>query len=152
MVDLISPMLTKKQTRMRDPLTVGLKLAVTLCFLESGDSYTSLQYSFRVSKSVIYRFVHKVCKAIIDIYKHEVLKYPKTPKVWKTVDEVFTKKWNCHNCGGTLDRKHVPIKRPRKGGSPYNKYKKFHIILMAVVDAKYKFLYIDVSAREGVGD
>lgn len=31
MVERISPRLTKKETRMRKPLPVGLKLAVTLC-------------------------------------------------------------------------------------------------------------------------
>lgn len=95
----------------------------------------------------------KVCKAIIDTYKHEVLKCPKTPEEWKTVAEVFTKKWNYHNCGGALDGKHVPIKNPKKGGSLYYNYKKFHsIILMAVADAKYKFLYVDVGAEGGAGD
>ncbi|XP_076030909.1 uncharacterized protein LOC143019095 [Oratosquilla oratoria] len=122
MVDRISPMLTKKQTRMGDPLTVGLKLSVTLRFLASGDSYTSLQYSFRVSKSAICRFLPKVCKAIINTYKHEVLKCPKTSEEWNTVAEVFVKKWNYHNCGGALDGKHAPIKKPKKGGSLYYRH------------------------------
>ncbi|XP_076039004.1 uncharacterized protein LOC143024119 [Oratosquilla oratoria] len=138
---------------MRSPLTVGFKLAVILHFLACGDSYTSLQYSFRVSKSAICIFFPKVRKAIIDTYKHEVLKCPKTPEEWKTVAEVFAKKWNYHNCGGALDGKHVPIKKPKKGGSLYCKYKKFHsIILMAVADAKYKFLYVDIGAEGGAGD
>ncbi|XP_068225009.1 uncharacterized protein [Palaemon carinicauda] len=130
-----------RNTRMRDPLTVGLKLAVTLRFLASGDSYTSLQYSFRVSKSAICRFVPDMCEAIIDTYQNEFLKCPKTPEEWKTVAEVFANTWNFHNCVGALDGKHVPTKKPRKGGSLYNNYKKFHsIILMAIADAKYKFL------------
>ncbi|XP_068235767.1 uncharacterized protein [Palaemon carinicauda] len=116
MVDCISPMLTKKLMRMRDLLTVGLKLAVTLCFLASGDSYTSLQYSFQVSKSVICRFMPKIYKAIIDTYKNEVLKCPKTPEEWKLVTEVFMKKWNYYNHEGALNGKHVPIKKLKKGG------------------------------------
>ncbi|XP_068212573.1 uncharacterized protein [Palaemon carinicauda] len=110
----IFPMFIKIQTTMRDPLTVVLKLAVTLHFMTSRDSYKSLQYSFRGYKTVICRFVPKVCEVIIDTNKHAVLKCPKTPKDWKTVSEVLVKKWNYHIWGGALDGKHVPIKKPRK--------------------------------------
>ncbi|XP_068232103.1 uncharacterized protein [Palaemon carinicauda] len=98
-------------------------------------------------------FVPEVCEAIIDTYQHEFLKCPKTPEEWKTVAEVFANKWNYHNCIRALDGKHVPIKKPRKLGSLYYFYKKFHsIILIAVADAKYKFLYIDVGAEGGAGN
>ena len=36
---------------MREPLEVGLKLAATLRFLATGNSYPSLQYSFRVENA-----------------------------------------------------------------------------------------------------
>ncbi|XP_068215499.1 uncharacterized protein [Palaemon carinicauda] len=132
MVDYISPKVTKKQTRMRGPLT-------------------SLQYSFRASKSAIYRFVPKVCKTIIDTCKQEVPKHHKTPKEWKTVGKVFAKTWNYHNCGGVLDGKHVPIKKPKKGGSLY--YKKFHsFILVDVIDVKHTFLTVDIGDKRGAAD
>ncbi|XP_068212574.1 uncharacterized protein [Palaemon carinicauda] len=144
MVNQIFLMFIKKQTTMRDPLTVVLKLPVILHFMTSRDSYTSLQYSFRDSKSVICRFVPKVCKVIIDTNKLAVLNCPKTPKDWKTVSEVLVKKWNHHVWRGVLDRKHVPIKNPRKVGSLCYNYKKFPIItLMAVADEMFKFLYVD---------
>ncbi|XP_063848246.1 uncharacterized protein LOC135093202 [Scylla paramamosain] len=153
MVDRLTPILAKKATRMREPLSVGLKLAVTLQFLASGDSYTSLQYSFRVSKTAICRFVPKVCQAIIDIYKPEVLKCPRTPEEWNQVAEGFSKRWNYHKCGGGLDGKHVRVKKPWHAGSLFFNYKKFHsIVLMAVADANYKFLYVDVGAEGSAGD
>ena len=153
MVDRLSPSLAKSETRMRHPLPVGLKLAVTLRFLATGNSYTSLQYSFRVSKSAICRFMPQVCQAIIDAYKDQVLRCPKTPEEWKKVAEGFSKKWNYHNCVGALDGKHVPLKKPKNAGSLFYNYKKFHIIiLMALADASYKFLYVDVGAEGGAGD
>lgn len=153
MLQRLSPRLAKSETNMRQPLSVGLKLAVTLRFLASGNSYTSLQYSFRVSKSAICRFVPQVCRAIIDIYKPEVLKCPRTPEEWNNVATAFSKRWNYHNCGGALDGKHVAIKKPINGGSLFYNYKKFHsIVLMALADANYKFLYVDIGAEGGAGD
>ena len=47
-VEKVTPRLQKQSTFMREPLQVGLKLAVTLRFLATGNSYLSVQFSFRV--------------------------------------------------------------------------------------------------------
>ena len=57
MVEKLTPYLQKQSSYMRQPLQVGLKLAATLRFLATGNSYTSLQYSFRVAKSTICTFI-----------------------------------------------------------------------------------------------
>ncbi|XP_064116524.1 uncharacterized protein LOC135222366 [Macrobrachium nipponense] len=152
MVERLMPMLKKKDTKMRFTQEVGLKLAVTLRHLASGNDYTSLQYSFRISKSSICRFIPLVCQAIIDTYKPEVMKCPKAPEEWNNVAKRFASKWNYFNCVGALDGKHITIKKPKGGGSLYINYKKFHsIVLMALSNAKYRFLFVDVGAG-GAGD
>ena len=83
----------EKTTFMREPLDVGLKLATTLCYLATENSYLSLQYSFRVEVSTICKFLPEVCKAIIEVYKEEVLRCPK-PEEWKEVAEGFSSRWN----------------------------------------------------------
>ena len=153
MVEKVSPTLSKATTRMRLPLPVGMKLAVTLRHLATGNSYASLSYSFRVSKGAICIFVPQVCKAIIEAYKDEVMKCPKTPEEWRMVAAGFARRWQYYNCGGSLDGKHVRILKPKHAGSMFFNYKKFHsIVLMAVADANYKFLYVDVGAEGSAGD
>ena len=153
MVQRLTPHLEKQDTRFRDSLPVGLKLAVTLRHMASGDNYASLSYSFRVSKSAISNFIPEVCRAIYDVYQPEYLKVPQTPEEWKTVAEGFSQKWNYHNCLGALDGKHIGMKKPDQGGSVYYNYKKFNsIILMGLVDANYKFLYVDVGAEGSAGN
>ena len=153
MVERLSPKLTKSTTRMRRPLEVGLKLAVTLRHLATGNSYASISYDFRVSKSAISRFVPEVCQAIIDVYKGEVMKCPKNLEEWNKVSQEFSKRWQYHNCGGALDGKHIRIQKPINAGSLYYNYKKFHsIVLMGLSDANYKFLYVDVGAEGSAGD
>ncbi|XP_064100672.1 uncharacterized protein LOC135211284 [Macrobrachium nipponense] len=122
MVERLTPILKKKDTKMRLAQEVGLKLEVTLRHLASGNDYTSLQYSFRVSKSSICRFIPLICRAIIDTYKPEVMKCPKTPKERNDVAKRFASKWNYFNCVGALDWKHVVIKKPEGGRSLYRNY------------------------------
>ena len=39
----------RDRTLMRDPVSPGVKLAVTLTHLATSDSYSTLQYAFRVA-------------------------------------------------------------------------------------------------------
>lgn len=59
----------------------------------------------------------------------------------------FFHSWNFPNCIGSLDGKHIRLRRPANSGSMFYNYKQFFsITLMAVVDAKYSFVMIDVGA------
>ena len=58
-----------------------------------------------------------------------------------------TFRWQFLNCLGVLDGKHIRMRKPKNGGSLYYNYKKFHsLVLMALVDADYKFIWYDIGA------
>lgn len=59
----IEPMI-KKQTRLRIPIPPKIRLAITLRYLATGESYRSLHYLFKVSTPAISLIVPEVCKAI----------------------------------------------------------------------------------------
>ena len=72
---------------------------------------------------------------------------PDTPEGWKELAKGFHQRWNFPHAIGAIDGKHIHIKNPLNAGSKYFNYKKFYsIVLLAVVDSDYKFLYIDVGA------
>ena len=61
----------EKQKRVRDPISVEEKLAITLHFLANGESYKSLRYQFRISDSAISLFTKPACDAIYDVLMEE---------------------------------------------------------------------------------
>lgn len=66
LLNLIAPKISKSDTRMRKCIPAHEKLAFTLRFLATGDSYHSLQYTFKISKQVMSQDIPKVCDAIVE--------------------------------------------------------------------------------------
>lgn len=152
-LEMIGPQIEKQDTNYRNAIEPALKLAVTLRYLATGNSYRSLQYGFRVAGNTISLFVPEVCQAIIDKYGEEIVQLPRTSHKWKGIAMEFQNKWNLPHCIGALDGKHVAIKCPSGSGSVYYNYKHFYsIVLMALVDANYRFIYINVGAAGAGSD
>ena len=110
-------------------------------------------YSFRVAHNTISKIVLDVSSAIVAEFAVEVISCPTTSEEWQASADMFATKWQFHHAMGALDGKHVRIRCPAKGGSLYYNYKGFHsIIMMALVDAEYKFMWIDVGTAGSHSD
>lgn len=153
LLDRIGPRITKQHTTYRSPLDPGLKLALTLRHLASGNKYSSMKFGWRVPHNSISLVVKDVCKAIIDEYKDEVLVCPTTSERWREIADKFYERWNFPHTIGALDGKHVACRCPPKSGSLYYNYKGFYsIVLLALVDADYKFIWADVGGNGSASD
>ncbi|KAK7862635.1 hypothetical protein R5R35_001610 [Gryllus longicercus] len=142
----ISQAIKKQDTVMRKSISCGERLALTLRFLATGDTYSSLSYLFRIPVCTISKIIPEVCSAILECLK-DYFKVPTTEDEWLKIAGEFSSQWDFPNCIGALDGKHIHIQAPAKTGSLYFNYKgTFSIVLLALVDANYKFLYTNIGA------
>ncbi|XP_063808353.1 uncharacterized protein LOC135009520 [Pseudophryne corroboree] len=89
---------------------------------------------------------HHPVLLIVKVLQYQYCKFPTSMEEWKAIAEEFAQRWNFPNCGGAIDGKHVRISQPVNSGSYYYTYKGyFSIVLMAVGNANYEFIFLDVS-------
>ena len=97
--------------------------------------------------------IPEVCQAIYQVLKDDFLRCPRSAEEWCTIAKLFHDRWQLPNCVGAADGKHIKILDPRNSGSEFYNYKGFYsIVLMAVVDADYKFTFVDVGCQGRISD
>ncbi len=72
----------KQDTNYRIALPVGLKLAITLRYQATGDTYKTLMYGISVPDNTICDFIPKVCESIIKEFSDEVITCSTTAAEW----------------------------------------------------------------------
>lgn len=81
--------------------------------------------------------------AIYNSLAGDYMAVPSTPEEWREVAKEFDDLWNFPNCVGAIDGKHIVMRKPHHSGSMYHNYKgQESIVLMAIVDAKQRYLLI----------
>lgn len=120
--------------------------------MATGETFHSLQFAFRISYSYISRIVKEVL-ALLSEKLVPIFLPPVSSEQLRKKAEEFKQKWNFPNCIGAIDGKHIRIFCPGRTGSLYFNYKSyFSTVLLAIVDANYKFIFIDVGSYGKEGD
>ncbi|KAM3930996.1 uncharacterized protein RB166_004486 [Leptodactylus fuscus] len=150
--DHLATHLQHQDTIMRKALSPTERLVITLRFLATGESFASLHLQFRVGKSTISRVVKSTCHLIWQ-HLQPIVMPSLTQEIWLQAAAGFQSVANFPNCIGAVDGKHVRVQKPPHSGSLYFNYKKyFSVVLMAVADARYRFIAIEVGAYGSTGD
>ncbi|XP_050314948.1 uncharacterized protein LOC126749314 isoform X1 [Anthonomus grandis grandis] len=142
----IEERIKKIDTTFRRAICTRERLAVFLRFLATGNSFRSLGFSYKMGFSTVREIIKEVAKAIKELLASEFLPIP-TEQRWEEISARYQSMWNFPNCIGALDGKHINIRCPINGGSNYYNYKGCNsIVLLALVDANYRFIAIDVGS------
>lgn len=82
-----------------------------------------------------------------------LFQFPDSAEKWKESAKLFHERWNFPHCIGAIDGKHIDIVPPADSGSFYYNYKGRHsMVLLAIVDARYRFLLVDFGTNGRVSD
>ena len=142
----IGPKIKKVTTKIREPISVGQRLCVTLRYLVTGDAHVTIAASYRMSPTTVGCIVNETCAVISNLLCDKGYVSPPSSEASKNVSAGFEQMWNFPNALGAIDGKHVIIQAPPNSSSLYFNYKKrFSIVLMAVFDAKYRFTLVDIG-------
>ena len=111
-----------------------------------------------LAKSTICFIVSETCKAIIDDFWDDSVKklFPKNEEEFKESMGEFGEEWQFPFAFAAVDGSHLPIKCPDGGAHAMKQhfdYKGFYsIVLMALVDGKYRFIWASVGAPGNTHD
>ena len=113
---ILEPRLARQATNYRAPISVREKLALTIRYLATWESYTSLSCQFRVEKSTIPSFYQRSAgpsRMSSPESTSNVLLLQMSEKNWRE----FRIRWNVPHALGALDGKHVALKKPKNTGA-----------------------------------
>ena len=133
----VGPAIKRQDTKLRTSIGPCERLSLVVQHLASGDAQSSIASSYRISPSVVSRTITEVCAAIWEkLSAKGFLCAPHNPTQWKQKAHAL----------GAIDGKHVVMQCPARGGSDYFNYKKTHsVVPLAVCNANYEFLLVDIG-------
>ena len=94
----VGPRTERQHTWYRQVLEPGLKLAITLQLLATGDSHKSLVYSFRVAHNTSASSSLRCVQPLWQNMLMKCLPSPQKPKEWQTIADQFRDRWNFPHC------------------------------------------------------
>lgn len=120
----VAPLIEKETTKYREPISAEERLMVTIRYLATGQSMSSLHYEWCISVASISIIVNETTRAIYD----SLLDYITTPRSrqeWETISDSLENSWGFPNALGALDGKHISTTKPWNAGSEFHNYKGF---------------------------
>ncbi|CAN7974957.1 unnamed protein product [Ixodes persulcatus] len=140
---LVAPLLSKQATNADNTISAGERLCAFLRRLIDEQKHSRIiAKSYCHSAAFACANVQETSRALRTVLEPLYMPAP-TEELWAKNAQQFYDLWNFPNCVGAIDGKHITVET--RGSATFN-YKKTHsIILLAVVDAQYKFVMVDIG-------
>lgn len=72
LLNKVLPAIAKQDTQLRKAIPARIRLAITLRYLATGDSFESLHFLFKISPQLISKIIPEVCQALNEALKEEI--------------------------------------------------------------------------------
>ena len=73
LLSIVCPAITYQCTTFREAIPAGERLAITLCYLVTGDSMQTISFNYRVGHSTVCGIIDSTCDAIWNALSPEYL-------------------------------------------------------------------------------
>ena len=145
-------MLEKQTTRLRVPVSIERRIAITLWILVTTAEYRTVAHLFGVARCTVCLIFHETCNAIVSKLMPVYISFP-TGDELKEVVKGFKEKWDFPRCAGSIDGSHIPVTPPFMNHTDYYNRKAFYsVIVQAVVDHNCLFRNLCVGWPGSVHD
>lgn len=114
--------------------------------MATGESLRSSSFGFCICHTYISRILKKTLAVLRAKLTPIFMQDPRNVD-FKSKAAEFSYKWNFPNCILALDGKHIRLRSPKNSGSLFHNFKNFFsIVLLAMVDANFKFIVVDIGS------
>ena len=150
-LDKISDQIEKQRVA-EEPISPDFRLVVTIYKLSRGDYIYTIGQMCGLAKATVCTIVSETCKVIVDTLWNDTVKkhFPSSHEDFKHSMEKFGEEWQFLYAFSAVDGSHLPVKCPNGGAQAMKQYFNFKgfysIVLMALVDAEYRFIWASVGA------
>ena len=148
----------EKQRVVEEPISPDFRLAVTIYKLSCGDYIYTIGEMCGLAEATVCTIVSETCKVVADTVWNDTVKkhFPSSHEDFKHSMEKFGGEWQFPYAFLAVDGSHLPIKCPNGGAQAMKQYFNFKgfysIVLMALVDAEYRFIWASVGAPGNMHD
>lgn len=148
----LSDTLHKETTKMRSPIPVTKRVALTLWKLATNADYRTIEGIFGVAKSTICKILREVCEAIVSKFMDDYIYVPDSTKLREIATE-FSSKWGIPQCVGAIDCTHVPIIAPSNNTFEYYNGNGWHSVMTQIlVDSAFCIMDLHIGNTGSLQD
>ena len=143
--DELRPHIERRRTRFRKPVSVEVRVAVTIWRLGTNVEFRTIAELFGLGRSTVGEIVLDTCTCDA-ITSHLLPRYVHVPHNdrLKEVVDGFEHRWSFPQTVGAIDGSHIPILKPKDSASDYYNRKGFYSVIMQAV-VEFRGLFMDVN-------
>ncbi|ETN63564.1 hypothetical protein AND_004722 [Anopheles darlingi] len=146
---LIGPKIARMDTFLRRAISSKERFLITLRYLATGESYSSMQEIFQVSKQLMSRMIPEVCGSLIEVLQ-DYVKLPENKEEWLRVSQEYENRWKFPHAIGAVEGRYVALKAPMSSETEHSQTKRnCNVVLLGVVDSNSNFMYADIDSSDG---